>query len=262
MGPPRALTVAGSDSGGGAGIAADLRTFAAHGCWGMCAVTAVTAQNTLGVQAAQPVEPGLVAAQIDSVALDIGVDAAKTGMLATAATVSAVAAALRRHKIESVVVDPVLVGKHGDSLLAEDALAALREELIPLATVVTPNLSEASRLSGIDVRDESTMRDAAEAIGALGARAVLLKGGHLEGDPIDVLWRRDGALVLRGERIPVRHTHGTGCVLSAALAARLARGEDLDVAVHAARDYVRAAIRGALAIGRGVGPVSPPLSVS
>ena len=259
MGPPRALTIAGSDSGGGAGIVTDLKTFTAHGCWAMVAVTAVTAQNTLGVQGYDVLPPEAVSAQIDSVASDIGVDAAKTGMLATAEVVGAVAESVRRHAIERLVVDPVFVSKHGDALLAPDAVAALRELLVPLALVVTPNLPEAAGLAGMsEVSDEAGMLRAAEAIAGLGAKAVLVKGGHLAGESTDVLWSQGDVVRLTGARIPGRHTHGTGCVLSAALAARLARGEALEEATRGAQRYVREAIAEGLPVGSGVGPVNPP----
>jgi hydroxymethylpyrimidine kinase/phosphomethylpyrimidine kinase len=259
MEPPRALTIAGSDSGGGAGISADLKTFAAHGVWGTCALTAVTAQDTTGVLACQTIEPNVVARQIEAVAADIGVHAAKTGMMATAPTVVAVADTLRSHLIQPLVVDPVMATGHHDSLLTEDGLAALRELLVPLAAVVVPNLAEAAQLARTrSLDDESDMRRAAEVIGGLGAKAVLVTGGHLEGDPVDLLWRDGEITRFGGRRIALAHTHGTGCVLSAAITARLARGEELVPAVAGARDYVRAAIRSGLAIGSGRGPVNPP----
>jgi len=259
--PPVALTIAGSDSGGGAGIVADLKTFEAHGVWGTTAVVAVTAQNTLGVQAFETLPPALVRAQIESVVTDIGVDAAKTGMLATADLVATVAGAVRALGVANLVVDPVLVSKHGDTLLADDAVGALRDELLPLATLVTPNLPEASVLVGFEVVDRPSMEAAARALVDLGAQVAYVKGGHLdEGSASpDCAFARgdDSARWFEGSRIPGRHTHGTGCVLSAAATAELARGMDpLDAAV-AAKRFVEHAISAGLDLGSGVGPVNP-----
>ena len=258
--PPVALTIAGTDSGGGAGVVADLKTFEAHGVWGTCAVVAVTAQNTVGVQAFETVGAGLVRAQVDSVVTDIGVDAAKTGMLASADLVRVVAEAVRANGIRRLVVDPVLVSKHGDSLLADDAVDALREALLPLATVVTPNLPEAARLVGFPVEDRDTMEAAGRALVELGPAVALVKGGHLGGDSSpDCLVARDATepTWLEGGRIAGRHTHGTGCVLSAAVCAELARGMDPADACVAARHFCRRAIAAGVALGSGVGPVDP-----
>lgn len=258
--PPVALTIAGTDSGGGAGVAADLKTFEAHGVWGTCAVVAVTAQNTVGVQAFETVSAALARAQIASVASDIGVDAAKTGMLASAELVRAVAAAIREAGITRLVVDPVLVSKHGSPLLADDAVEALRCDLLPLATVVTPNLPEASRLVGFDVCDREAMEAAGRALVALGPAVAMVKGGHLGGDGSPdclVVTGETGVVWLEGPRHPGRHTHGTGCVLSAAVCAGLARGMDPADACVAARHFVSRAIAAGLALGAGVGPVQP-----
>jgi hydroxymethylpyrimidine/phosphomethylpyrimidine kinase len=256
--PPVALTIAGSDSGGGAGIVADLKTFEALGVWGTCALAAVTAQNTLGVQAFETVSPDLVRAQVASVAADLGVDAAKTGMLASADLVRAVAAAVRDAGTPPLVVDPVFVSKHGDTLLADDAVEALRAELLPLAAVVTPNLPEASALTGIAVADRDGMAEAARRLEAAGAATVVVKGGHLGGDASpDLVWSRGAARWLEGPRLPGRHTHGTGCVLSAAVAAELAKGMDPPDACVAAKRFVTAAIGAGLELGAGVGPVNP-----
>jgi hydroxymethylpyrimidine/phosphomethylpyrimidine kinase len=257
--PPRALTIAGSDSGGGAGIEADLKTFEAHGVWGLAAVAAVTAQNTLGVQAWEPVSPALVRAQIESVVSDIGVGATKTGMLADAGLVVTVADAVADLGIGPLVVDPVSVSKHGDPLLEVAAIDVLRHRLVPLADLVTPNLPEAAALAGLDdVRDRDGMEEAGRRILDLGAGAVLVKGGHLEGGGApDCLVSGGGVEWLEGERVPGRHTHGTGCVLSAAAAARLARGEPLRAAVAGAKVFVTDAIRRGLDLGAGVGPVNP-----
>jgi hydroxymethylpyrimidine/phosphomethylpyrimidine kinase len=255
---PRALTIAGSDSGGGAGIQQDLKTFQALGVWGMTAITAVTVQNTTGVSGFVEVPPETVAAQILAVASDIGVDAAKTGMLASAAIVAAVARATADAEIERLVVDPVFVSKHGDPLLREDAVAALREELIPLALLVTPNAHEAAALAGGEVRSRAEQREAARAILALGPRAVLVKGGHLEGEEaVDVLATGEGLVELSAPRVPTPNTHGTGCMLSAAVAAGLARGLELEPAVREAKAFVSGALAHALALGKGIGPVNP-----
>lgn len=253
-----ALTIAGSDSGGGAGIVADLKTFEAHGVWGTTAIVAVTAQNTLGVQAFETLPPALVAAQIRSVATDIGIDAAKTGMLATAELVVTVADALLDAGRPPLVVDPVFVSKHGDTLLADDAVGALRERLLPLATVVTPNLPEAAALTGLDIADRDAMVAAAESLSATGVGTVLVKGGHLAGEQSpDLVYAGGRVTWLEGERIPGRHTHGTGCVLSAAITAGLARGMDPDDACVAAKRFIERAILAGLDLGGGVGPVNP-----
>lgn len=262
MGPdaprPRALTIAGSDSGGGAGIQADLKTFGALGVFGMTAVTAVTVQNTLGVSGYEELSPRIVGEQIRAVATDIGVDAAKTGMLASARIVEAVADAIAETGIPNLVVDPVFVSKHGHALLEPEAIQALRTRILPLATLATPNLAEAAGLAGLEVATPEAMRRAAEAILRLGPRAVLVKGGHLGGDRSDDLFF-DGERLLwiEGARIATADTHGTGCVLSSAVAAHLARGEDLLTAVRKGKTFVGEAIRRSLRIGRGIGPVDP-----
>ena len=253
------MTVAGTDSGGGAGIVADLKTFEAHGVWGTCAVAAVTAQNTQGVQGFEALAVELVRAQILSVASDIGVDAAKTGMLASAQLVSAVAQAVAEAGIGRLVVDPVLVSKHGDALLADDAVGALRDELLPLATVVTPNLPEAARLVGFEVAERATMQEAGRSLAALGAEVVLVKGGHLGGEESPDCLVTAGAepVWLEAARVPGRHTHGTGCVLSAAICAELARGMDPADACIAAKRFTERAIAAGVELGAGVGPVNP-----
>ena len=251
-----ALTIAGSDSGGGAGIQADLKTFAAHRVFGTCAITAVTAQNTLGVTMWRAVASDLVTAQIEAVAGDLGVDAVKVGMLANAAIVEAVAAAIAELDLPHVVVDPVMIAKGGDRLLEEEAVAAIRAELLPLAHVVTPNVPEAEVLSGRTIRSVDDMRTAGERILGLGPRVVLVKGGHLEGpESIDVVCTAHEVFELRGPRIDTRHTHGTGCTLSSAIAANLALGLDDRPALSRARDYLDGAIRHAPGLGRGHGPL-------
>jgi hydroxymethylpyrimidine/phosphomethylpyrimidine kinase len=260
---PRALTIAGSDSGGGAGIQADLKTFAMLGVWGMSAVTSITVQTTVGVIAVSDVPADIVGAQIRAVADDIGVDAAKTGMLSTTAIVHAVADAVRESGIRRLVVDPVFVSKHGHALLQPEAVDALRHEMLPLAAVVTPNLPEASGLAGFEVESKDDMRKAAEVIRSLGPAAVLVKGGHLVGETSEDLFV-DGSLEewLSAERFDTTNTHGTGCVLSAAITAHLARGEATLEAVRLGKAFVTEAIRHALALGRGIGPVNPGWGVS
>jgi len=256
---PRALTIAGSDSGGGAGIQADLKTFFALGCHGMSALTALTAQNTVAVTAIHEVPPEFVIAQIDAVASDIGVDAAKTGMLSSAGIVEAVAKAIEVHGIEHLVVDPVFVSKHRDHLLAPEAVSTLTERLLPLAQVVTPNLYEAEGLvGGGEITSLDDMREASKALHALGPRCVLIKGGHLSGDTaVDLLFDGRDFTELSGPRFETEDTHGTGCALSAAITARLAHGDDTLTAVRAAKDFVSGAIRRGLRIGKGYGPVNP-----
>ena len=256
---PVALTIASTDSGGGAGVVADLKTFEAHDVWGTVAVVAVTAQNTLGVQAFEEVSPDLVRVQIGSVVSDIGCDAAKTGMLASAPLVEAVAQAVRELGVGPLVVDPVSVSKHGDRLLAEDAVDALRTRLLPLATVVTPNLPEAAALVGFPVYDRTTMVEAGRALADLGPDVVLVKGGHLEDDAHspDLVVAGGEVEWLEGHRVPGRHTHGTGCVLSAALCAELARGMEPADACLAAKAFVTRAIAAGVDLGAGVGPVDP-----
>jgi hydroxymethylpyrimidine/phosphomethylpyrimidine kinase len=257
-GVPRALTVAGSDSGGGAGIQADLKVFMVLGCHGMSALTALTAQNTVEVSGIHPVPPEFVVAQIDAVATDIGVDAAKTGMLATADIAEAVAGALRAHGITRLVVDPVFVSKSRDRLLATEAVAAMRDRILPLAAVITPNLYEAGGLLDGEVESLEDMKEAARALHELGPRSVLVKGGHLGGDrAVDVFYDGAELVAIDGERFDTDDTHGTGCALSAAIAARLAHGDELLDAVRFAKVFVAGAIKRGLRIGKGYGPVNP-----
>ncbi|MBI3434512.1 MAG: bifunctional hydroxymethylpyrimidine kinase/phosphomethylpyrimidine kinase [Proteobacteria bacterium] len=254
-----AVTIAGSDSGGGAGIQADLKTFSALGVYGACAVTALTAQNTLGVRAIHAVPADFVAAQIDAVFSDLAVDAVKVGMLAQADVIEAVARGLDRHGCKALVLDPVMVATSGDRLLAPAAVDVLRRRLMPRACLVTPNLAEAAALTQTPVaEDEAAMRAQADVLLAQGARAVLVKGGHGGGaESVDLLVDAAGARRFAAPRIDTRNTHGTGCTLSAAIAAGLAKGHDLGAAVNAAKRYVTAALGAAhrLAIGRGRGPV-------
>jgi hydroxymethylpyrimidine/phosphomethylpyrimidine kinase len=252
-----ALTIAGSDSGGGAGIQADLKTFAAHGVFGTSAITAVTAQNTLGVICWQALPADLVTAQIEAVAGDLGADAVKVGMLGTAAIVEAVAAAIAALELPHVVVDPVMIAKGGDRLLDADAVAALASELLPQAQVVTPNVPEAEALAGMTIRSVEDMRRAGERILRMGPRVVLVKGGHLDGpDSTDVACAASGTFDLTRPRVATAHTHGTGCTLSSAIAANLARGLSDREAIEAAREYLDGAIRHAPGLGKGQGPLN------
>ncbi len=249
------LTIAGSDSGGGAGIQADLKTFAAHGTFGMSVICAVTAQNTQGVTAVQDIDPAIVTAQIAAVFDDIRVDGVKIGMLSHSPIIEAVAAGLVKYKPKIVVLDPVMISKSGYALLAPDACAALIEKLLPLATLVTPNLPEAEAICGFKVEDEEAMVRAAKKITELGAKAVLVKGGHLRGDASDLLFDGTSKQWFPAKRIPGRNTHGTGCTLSSALAADLAKGLSLTEAVAAAKAYVTEGIKNGLDIGSGCGPL-------
>jgi hydroxymethylpyrimidine/phosphomethylpyrimidine kinase len=250
-----ALTIAGSDSGGGAGIQADLKTFAALGVYGSSVITAITAQNTVGVFAVQEIDTDVIAKQIDAVIDDIGAAGIKTGMLSSAAIIETVAGRLRHHGLQNLVVDPVMVAKSGDSLLRPEAVSVLRELLLPLATIVTPNLPEAETLTGRRVETQNDMRDAARAIADMGPRAVVVKGGHLAGAADDVLFDGSGFHVLHAERVDTPHTHGTGCTFSAAITAGLARGRSVPDAVADAKAYLTRAIEQAYAIGRGHSPV-------
>ena len=252
--PPRVLAIAGSDSGGGAGIQADLKTMLALGVHGMSVICAVTAQNSLGVQGYWELPIEAVQAQLDSVLGDIGAQAIKTGMLASPDIVRTVARSLA-HVDAPVVVDPVAVSKHGDSLLSPGALEAVSGELLPLATVVTPNLLEAGLLTGMTIADEPAMHEAARRIAARGPRWVLVKGGHLPGNPVDLLVGDGNVMRYPGRRIPSRHTHGTGCTLASAIASHLAMGADVPTAVESAKDYVTGAIDGGFPLGAGIGPV-------
>lgn len=254
---PRALTIAGSDSGGGAGIQADLKTFSAFGVYGASVITAVTAQNTVGVRAIHEIPPEIVAAQIDAVLEDIGADAIKTGMLSSAAIVEVVADRLRAHSVASLVVDPVMVAKSGDALLRQDAVRALCELILPLAMVVTPNAPEAAVLSGIEVTDAESAREAARRIHDLGPALVIVKGGHLDGDNSDdLVYDGRSFEILSGRRVATPHTHGTGCTFSAAIAASLARGLEPLAAAREARAFLQGAIENAEPLGAGHGPVN------
>jgi hydroxymethylpyrimidine/phosphomethylpyrimidine kinase len=250
---PTALTIAGSDSGGGAGIQADLKTFSAFGVFGTSAITALTAQNSVGVHGVFDVPPEFVGRQIDAVLSDIGADAVKIGMLSTAPIIHAVVERLGAHGRRPVVLDPVMVAKSGDPLLQPQARAALVAEALPLAEVVTPNLHEAAALAGMTVTTEADMEEAARRIGKLGPRHVLVKGGHLPGAATDLLWDGHAFRRYTAPRLESPNTHGTGCTLSSAIAAGLARGRPLGDAVAEAKRYVSAAIAAGFQAGRGVG---------
>jgi hydroxymethylpyrimidine/phosphomethylpyrimidine kinase len=253
----RLLTIAGSDSGGGAGIQADLKTFAAHGVYGASAITALTAQNTLGVAGVHAVPAEFVTLQIETVVSDIGCDAVKTGMLATAAIVEAVAAAVESLDLPNLVVDPVMVAKGGDRLLDEDAVRTMKSALLRLARVVTPNVPEAEALSGVSIRTLHDMREAGRRILHLGPRAVIVKGGHLAGDASpDLLISASGETTLEGPRLAVASTHGTGCTFASALATRLAFGETLEESARHAKDYVTGAMLHGIAVGAGHQPLN------
>lgn len=251
----KALTIAGSDSGAGAGIQADLKTFAAHGVYGTSAITAITAQNTLGVTAVLAVNPQLVGAQIDAIIADIGAHAVKTGMLANTAIIDMVAKKLHEHRLMNIVVDPVMVATSGDLLIEKSAVATLRSKLIPLASVVTPNIPEAEVLTGMKLRSAEEIKEAAKRIVKMGAKTVLIKGGHLKGSAMDLFYDGKKFTALNAPRIVTKNTHGTGCTLSAAIAANLAKGQNIVAAVTNAKRYITDALRHSYRIGSGHSPV-------
>ncbi|MBI4233119.1 MAG: bifunctional hydroxymethylpyrimidine kinase/phosphomethylpyrimidine kinase [Chloroflexi bacterium] len=250
------MTIAGSDSSAGAGIQADLKTFAALGVYGTSALTAITAQNTLGVSAVHELPPEMVAAQIDAVISDIGADAVKTGMLSSSRIIGVVAAKVREHNLKTLVVDPVMVAKSGDALLRSEAVDALRRELIPLALVVTPNLPEAQALTGRAVESREDARRAAREMVAMGAKAVVVKGGHLEGPATDLFYDGRSFREFTAPRIDTKSTHGTGCTFASAIAAHLARGYGVEQAVGRAKAYVTRAMLRAFPLGHGHGPLN------
>ncbi len=252
---PIALTIAGSDSGGGAGIQADLKTFAAFEVYGASALTAVTAQNTLGVTAVHELPVDVVRAQIDAVAADLGIDAVKTGMLSSASIIEAVAERLEHHAVRQIVVDPVMVAKGGDRLLREDAVTVLVSRLLPLALVSTPNAEEAAAICGHPVETMEQARAAAQAIHGMGCRYVVVKGGHFGEDAVDVLYDGSAFTEFPVKRIATTSTHGTGCTFASAIAAGLARGSTVENAVSNAKTFVTAAIAAAPPIGAGHGPL-------
>ena len=255
---PRVLTIAGSDSGGGAGIQADLKTMTVLGAYGMSVITSVTAQNTVAVTGIYDLAPEAVARQLDAVLSDIGADAVKTGMLSSAAIIEVVAAGLERHAVKNLVIDPVMLAKSGDALLREDAWETLKARLLPLATIITPNVPEAEALTGAVIQDETGLRAAAEALRALGPEYVLIKGGHLRGgESTDYLYDGEVVRSYSTRRIATRNTHGTGCTLSAAIATWLGFGCAVPEAVRLAKDYINGAILHSdeLGVGTGHGPL-------
>ena len=250
-----AMTIAGSDPSGGAGLQADLKTFHQHGVYGTSVVTLLTVQNTQKVESVEVLGPEFVVSQLDAVLDDIPPTAAKTGALGNAAVIEAIAERAERFSFP-LVIDPVMVSKHGASLIADEAVQVLRRKLLPHAFLITPNVPEAARLAEMEVTDLPAMEKAAAVISRLGAKNVVVKGGHLKGDPVDVLWTAGENHSLPAERVDTTHTHGTGCVFSAAITARLAKGEDLVTAVKAAKQFITAAIQNSPGLGQGYGPVN------
>ena len=254
---PRVLIIAGSDSGGGAGIQADLKTISALGAFGMTAITALTVQNTTGVYAVVEMPPELVVHQIEVCVSDIGCDAVKTGMLSSAALIEVVGTKIQDYRLDPLLVDPVMIAKSGAPLLKPDAIDALKTKLLPLATIITPNLHEAGALTGREIQTLMQMKEAARAIHGMGPRNVVVKGGHLAGVATDVLFDGSEVTEFHAERIETKNTHGTGCIFASAIAACLAQGLGVPGSVAAAKEFVTAAIRGGLAIGKGYGPANP-----
>jgi len=258
---PRVLIIAGSDSGGGAGVQADLKTVSAQGAFGMTAITALTAQNTTGVYGVVEIEPKFVVAQIETCVSDIGCDAVKTGMLSSTALIEAVAEAISSRKLKPLVVDPVMIAKSGAPLLKLDAVESLKAKLLPHATVATPNLHEAMALTGREIKTLAQMKEAARAIFDLGPANVVIKGGHLEAVAADVLYDGREFVEFRKERIDTRNTHGSGCIFASAVAANLAHGRTVRESVGGAEDFITSAIQNSLAIGKGYGPANPMASL-
>ena len=253
----RVMTIAGSDSGGGAGIQADLKTFGAMGVFGTCAITTITAQNTLGVSDVLETPVPLIEAQIDAIISDIGTDAVKTGMLSSDEIIHAVAERLEFHNLNVAVIDPVMVASTGAPLLREDAVGAMRDVLTPMATILTPNTREASTLTGMEVNTVDEAKAAAKAlVEDFGAQNAIVKGGHLEGPATDILYDGSDFTIFTTERIDTRNTHGTGCTLASAIAAGLAKGLDVPNAVQQAKDFVTAAMRASYPVGQGHGPLN------
>ena len=252
----KVLTIAGSDSSGGAGIQADLKTFSAHGVFGMSVVTAVTAQNTQGVFAVQDINPEMIGKQIEAIFEDIEVDALKIGMVSVLDTIKVIEEKLKKYKAKTIILDPVMISKSGYSLLQEDAREALIKYLLPLASVITPNIPEAEVITGVKIKSQDDMKNAAKIIYNLGAKNVFLKGGHLEEEATDILFDGCDYTVFQSKRIDTKNTHGTGCTISAAIAANIAKGMDLKMAVGESKKYITTAIAHSLDIGKGVGPTN------
>lgn len=250
------LTIAGSDCSGGAGIQADLKTFAAHGTFGMSVITAVVAENTCRVISIEEMPPGCICSQLDAVFEDIEVDAVKLGMLPGIQAIEAAAQKLREYRAQNIVCDPVMVAKGGCALMAPQALDALKEEILPFCLLLTPNIPEAQALAGIEIHNKGTMKAAAEKIAKMGAKNVLVKGGHLPGDAVDLLFDGSDFYEFTAPRIHTKNTHGTGCTLSSAITANLANGRTVQRAVSCAKEYVTGAIAHSLALGKGHGPLN------
>lgn len=256
-----ALTIAGTDSSGGAGVQADIKTMTANGVYAMSAITALTAQNTTGVQGIYEVSPAFLAQQLDSVFTDIRPDAVKIGMVSSTGLIEIIAQKLQEYAAENIVVDPVMVATSGSRLISDDAIGALKERLLPLATVLTPNIPEAEVLSGMAIRTPDDMVAAARAISEQYHCAVLCKGGHQLNDANDLLWRDGTAKWFNGKRIDNPNTHGTGCTLSSAIASNLAKGYDLDASVQKAKNYISGALGAMLDLGRGRGPMNHAFAI-
>jgi hydroxymethylpyrimidine/phosphomethylpyrimidine kinase len=252
----RALTIAGSDSGGGAGIQADLKTFTVRNVFGMSAITAITAQNTLGVEGVHVIPLDMIAKQIDMVISDIGVDAVKTGMLGTSEVIGLVAERLKHHKVSKLVIDPVMVAKGGAKLLEDEAVKSLINDLIPIAAVITPNIPEAEVILGRSITTTEDMISAAKDIVSMGARGAVIKGGHLQEEPTDVFFDGEEVFLFPGTRIQTRHTHGTGCTFAACITAELAKGRNLEQSIKTAKAFITAAISQELGLGCGHGPTN------
>ena len=255
---PRVITIAGSDSGGGAGIQADLKTFGANGVYGTSAITAITAQNTVGVQAILGVPLDVIEAQIDSVFTDIGTDAVKIGMLGNPEVVNLISKLLSQIDKVPIVLDPVMIAKSGDQLISDDSISNLKNNLIPLCSILTPNIPEAEVLSGIKISNRDDMIAASSNILKLGPKYLLLKGGHLTGDPVDILFEQEKGMILElpQKRIHTKNTHGTGCTFSSAIAAELAKDVDMKNSVINSQKYVYSAIKSSVEIGKGHGPLN------
>lgn len=252
----KVLTIAGSDSGGGAGIQADVKTFCAHGVFGMSVITAVTAQNTLEVKAVQDISPGIIEKQIDAIYEDMGTDAVKIGMVSRIDSIRVIAERLRMYKPGNIVLDPVMVSKSGYDLLDPEAMGVLVKELIPLADVITPNIPEAEKITGKSINSIKDAEEAAKAIHVLGAKKVLVTGGHFSGDATDILFDGENIYRFESEKIHTKNTHGTGCTLSSAIASNLALGFSVKEAVERAKEYITMAIKNSVPIGKGSGPVN------
>ncbi|SCY42863.1 bifunctional hydroxymethylpyrimidine kinase/phosphomethylpyrimidine kinase [Alkaliphilus peptidifermentans] len=248
------LTIAGSDSCGGAGIQADLKTFSAHGVYGMSVITAVTAQNTQGVFAVEDISAELIKKQIEAIYDDIKVDAVKIGMVSKIETITTISETLQRYYVKNIVVDPVMISKSGYHLLQPEAKTALINNLLPLATVVTPNLMEAEVITGVEIKNIENMKKAALLIHKMGPQYILIKGGHLEDEATDLLYDGDDFYYYPSPRIQTKNTHGTGCTLSSAIASNLARGLSINLAIEKAKEYITIAIQNSFSIGKGVGP--------